>query len=793
MEPRDIGPYRVLSELGRGGFATVFRARDSRDGREVALKVLRTGEGGPGPDDLRRFRREIEAARALEHSGIARVIDASPGESDPPWVAMELIEGEPLSARIAREPLPWRQAVTIARDVADALAAAHARGILHRDVKPSNILLDRDGRPHVVDFGLAKLTAHGSKLTKTGEALGTPTYMSPEQARGEVSSLAPATDVWSLGCVLYEMLAGRPPFEGDTAAAVVGQALVREPVRPRQIRSDIPADLERVVRVCLAKRVRDRYPNAEALGTDLERVLQGQRPRARLPGAWRWRAALAGIAGAAVVWGLALARRQSEAPALAPPSADAPGAEVLAARAAVLRPGDPAAAAEVLRRALAAASGDLGLRVLRADCLREAGAWLEAEAEYGRVLEVEAGHVRARFGRGLTRWLARQAGEGGVGDPGEDLTGVARDEPGAQGAVARAILAIHSGRWDEGERQIAAAGEGWEACLVRGLLWHHFGEGGAEQQRRAVLDFGAAIERGPPSAHVRFERGHAKYLLGDTTGAIEDWNAILVVDPRHKRALVSRGVARQSVGDIPGAIADYGAALAIDPRLTQALWSRGDAKQIVGDYEGAIEDYDAALALDPRAKVALNHRGLAKRAAGDIAGAIADYDVALALDPQDKGVLNNRGLARRAAGDITGAIADYDAALAVDPRYLGALVNRGVARESSGDVAGAIGDYDAALAMDPACKEALYSRAGAKQAVGDPAGAIADYGAALAVDPRYTQALVNRGNARRALGDIVGAIEDYEKALEIAPPDWPDRKGVEGNLRSARALSARGS
>ncbi len=139
----NIGHYETLSELGRGGFATVYRARDTRDGREVALKVMRTGEGAPGPEELRRFKREIELTRTLDHPGIVHVLDSAAEGEAPFWVALELIEGEPLSAVIAREPLPWREAVQIARDVADALAAAHAKGILHRDVKPGNILIGR--------------------------------------------------------------------------------------------------------------------------------------------------------------------------------------------------------------------------------------------------------------------------------------------------------------------------------------------------------------------------------------------------------------------------------------------------------------------------------------------------------------------------------------------------------------------------------------------------------------------------------------------------------------------------
>ncbi|MCI0343678.1 MAG: serine/threonine protein kinase, partial [Planctomycetales bacterium] len=347
------GAYETLSELGRGGFATVHRARNLETGREVALKVLRSGDGGVSAEDLGRFRREIEAARALDHPGIVHVLDASPDGSEPVWVAMELIEGESLSARVTREPLPWREAVEIARGVADAVAHAHSRGILHRDLKPSNILLDRAGRPRVVDFGLAKLATHGSRLTRTGQALGTPAYMSPEQARGEVSSLAPATDVWSLGCVLHEMLTGRPAFEGETDAAVVGNVLLTEPSRVGRLLGDVPRGLDTVVRVSLAKDARRRYAVAGELRDDLDRILRGERLRARLPGAWRWKLGAAALAVAAAVWGGLLARPGAthSPPAAAP--ATSSDAEGLSARARALRQMDPRQAAVLLRRALA--------------------------------------------------------------------------------------------------------------------------------------------------------------------------------------------------------------------------------------------------------------------------------------------------------------------------------------------------------------------------------------------------------------------------------------------------------
>ncbi|MCI0342158.1 MAG: serine/threonine protein kinase, partial [Planctomycetales bacterium] len=458
MEPQVIGPYQILSELGRGGFATVFRARDSRDGRDVALKVLRAVEGRPGPDEIRRFRREVEAARALDHPGIVRVLDASPEGVEPPWVALELVEGESLAARIAREPLPWREAVTIARDVADALAHAHAKGILHRDLKPSNLLLDREGGLHVVDFGLAKLTAHGSKLTRTGQALGTPAYMSPEQARGDVSSLTPATDVWSLGCVLYEMLAGRRPFEGESDPAVVGNVLLAEPPSLRALRGDVPEGVERVVRVCLGKRVGDRYPDAAALRDDLDRVLRGERPKARVPVGRRWKAAAAALASGAAAWGAVAVWRREDAPAPIPTASAPSGVEALAAKARALRQSDPRRAAEILREVLDCTPSRADLLVERGLLLWAVGENAGARDEWGRVPPGSSEGPKARLLLGLEAFFRL---EGAEAMP--HLLAL-QETPGRFGSLARAAILAMDGD-GPGAREALSGMEGWEAHL----------------------------------------------------------------------------------------------------------------------------------------------------------------------------------------------------------------------------------------------------------------------------------------------------------------------------------------
>ena len=237
------GRYRLVELLGQGGMATIYRARDAQLDRDVAVKLLRP-EFGRDPDFLARFRDEARAAASLSHPNIVAVFDFGE-EASGPYIVMELIDGQDL-ASILREngPLPPRQAARVSAEVAKALHAAHVRGIVHRDVKPSNILVGRDGRVKVADFGIAR-ALNESQLTLPGVTMGSVHYFSPEQARGEPATQA--SDIYSLGIVLYESLTGQRPFSGDGAAAVALARLTTTPPRPTALRPGVPAALDQIV------------------------------------------------------------------------------------------------------------------------------------------------------------------------------------------------------------------------------------------------------------------------------------------------------------------------------------------------------------------------------------------------------------------------------------------------------------------------------------------------------------------------------------------------------------------
>ncbi len=268
---RVVGRYVLVRELGRGGMGVVHGAWDTILGRPVAIKsILETAISGRA---LARFEREARAVARLQHEAIIPVHEVG-RHRRLPYIVMSYIDGESLEARLRRGLPPPREAARLIREVAAALAHAHERGVIHRDVKPENVIVDGAGRPHLMDFGLAReVDGQGERITVSGQMVGTPAYMSPEQLNQQEAG--PATDIWALGGTLYRALVGRPPFEAESIVNLARQILVDAVVPPRRQRPAVPADLEAIVLRCLEKAPADRYPSAAALGRDLERFLAG--------------------------------------------------------------------------------------------------------------------------------------------------------------------------------------------------------------------------------------------------------------------------------------------------------------------------------------------------------------------------------------------------------------------------------------------------------------------------------------------------------------------------------------
>jgi len=277
--PCRLGGYELLDELGRGGMGVVYRARQLGLDREVAVKMILRGQLASATDRAR-FRAEAEAAARLDHPNIVPVYEVGESEGRP-FFSMKYIAGRTLSLMLTEHPLPDRDAARIMATVSRAIHFAHEKGVLHRDLKPSNILIDAGGEPHVTDFGLAKRTTDPVSLTKSGAVLGTPSYMAPEQAAGARGEVGPASDVYSLGAVLYHMLTGRPPFQAATPVDTVLLVLEQDPVPPRVINPKVDRDLEMIALRCLQKPADLRYASAESLAQDLEAYLHDEPISAR--------------------------------------------------------------------------------------------------------------------------------------------------------------------------------------------------------------------------------------------------------------------------------------------------------------------------------------------------------------------------------------------------------------------------------------------------------------------------------------------------------------------------------
>jgi serine/threonine-protein kinase len=302
--------YEVLGVLGRGAMGVVYKARQARLGRVVALKMI-LGGGHADPTQRQRFQSEAEAIARLQHPNIVQVFEV--GEHDGlPFFSMEFCPEGSLADRLEGAPLDPRRAGTLVATLARAVQAAHEVRVVHRDLKPGNVLLGSGGTPKVSDFGLAKRLDEGGGQTADGAIIGTPSYMAPEQAGGKTSAVGPAADVYALGAILYELLTGRPPFKPANTLDTIMQVVADEPVPPTQLQSKTPRDLETICLKCLHKEPAKRYTSAAELADDLGRYLAGEpiqaRPVGRLERAGKWvrrnpavAALTAGVAAALVL------------------------------------------------------------------------------------------------------------------------------------------------------------------------------------------------------------------------------------------------------------------------------------------------------------------------------------------------------------------------------------------------------------------------------------------------------------------------------------------------------------
>jgi serine/threonine-protein kinase len=607
--PRVPG-YEVLGELGRGGMGVVYKARHLRLNRPVALKMLLAGDCA-GPRERERFQREAEAVAGPRHENVVRVHDVGDHEGRP-YFTMEYVEGGSLAQHLAGTPQAARPAAALVATLAEAVQVAHQGGIVHRDLKPANVLLTADGIPKISDFGLARRQDDGAGLTQTGAVVGTPSYMAPEQARGQAQAIGPAVDVYALGAILYELLTGRPPFRGETAASTIHQMITQDPVPPSRLNHSVPRDLETVCLRCLHKEPGRRYPSAAALADDLRRFGEGRPIQARPLGwaerCWRWcrrnptaaallatALALAGLASGGGVW---LVQQRAERRAEA------------ARHDAELR-------------------NDVGTAVAQAVSLRKAFHFHEArellEQAGQRLGPAGPGDLRRRVDRGLTdldlaerldaaRFLGATPVEGKF------------DRAGAEPLYASAFAA--AGLGPEGDDGAAVAARVRESAVRAEIVaalddW----AGMTRDLRRRAWLLAVARAADPDPARDRLRQPE---LWQDSASLMQLAGELSVAEVSPQLATALGRVVLTSGGDAVPLLT------VAQARFPQDFWlslELGHALALAHRPDEGLGYFRAALALRPQSSVTCCGLGSALREMGRVDEAIDNYRQAIRLDP----------------------------------------------------------------------------------------------------------------------------------------------------------------
>ena len=791
-----LGHYHVVSAIGAGGMGEVYRATDTRLGRDVALKVL-PGEMAANPDRLERFRREARAVAALNHPHIVTLHSVEEADGVH-FLTMELVEGRSLDSAIPEGGLPVDRLLEIAAALAGALAAAHDKGIVHRDLKPANVMIASDGRVKVLDFGLAKelreadpagATLTSSPHTEIGVVMGTPAYMSPEQVVG--GAIDHRTDIFSLGILLYEMVAGRRPFQGRSSAEITSAILRDTPAAVSEVRADVPGDLARIIRRCLEKDPRHRIQTARDVANEL-RDLARQRSESEAPAA------------------LASARADDRSPQSghrpgwrrhAPPIAGAvlillAGAAYLGTRSGLLRPAPPAAGdtlAPVAIRSIAVLpldnySGDQGqdyfaegmtdelttqlatisrLRVIsRGSVMQFKGANRPPTPEIAKALDVDAivegSVVRSGEKVRITAQLIDARADRHLWARSFERS--TRDVLALQGELASAIAReIHAELTPAEESRLASAPridpEAYDAYL-KGRYF--FNRPSDENLQKAIARFEEAVALEPMFAPAHSGLSDAYLWAGYNEGFLTASEA----RPKAKAAAVR--------------------AIELDDASAEAYTSLANFKLWYEyDWEGSEAAFRRALELNPSYAYARDQFGMGLAFQGRLEEAIAEGRRAAELDPLSPQIPLDATLAFAWKGEFEAARQLVRRASDLDPTFFMAPWIDGWIDLQTGKPEVAVARFQKAETMGaPAFVSAWLAYA--RGASGDRAGAAAGFEALEEKSLGGTPTAFNLALVHLGLGDHARALSELERA-HATDSEWLGWLGLDRTFDPLRS------
>ena len=716
----DLGNFVLVSLLGRGGMGEVLKAWAKALSRYVAVKFVR----GREVEDLKRFIREAQVVARLAHPHIVPVYEIGEREGHP-YLVMQLIDGQPAD----QAKLAPRDIVAVMRDAALALDYAHRQGVVHRDVKPANIMV-AGKRAFVMDFGLARQVNAASSLSQSGRLVGTPHFMSPEQAMGRTSLVDARSDVYGLGATLYALLAGRPPFEGDQVVDLLTQVATAEPRRLGSVRHGVPRDLETIVQKAMEKDRDRRYRTAQELADDLQRYLDGE-PIAARPASMAYRLRkrivkhriVVGVGAAGVVAVFAVG--------------GVVGWQWLAERARAREQSlrDERRQAEIRQAALEREAG-----------LKELGAlWMS-------VVLAREGWYRPQKDPAVTRTEMEAAAA-----PIDGFIEAHPDWP--HGYFIRGRALIYLGREKEAERDLRRAVEleprfapGW-SLLARVVLHKYHGS------QRGDVDFQSQerIEALLQTAADCITRG---WRGGDGQESMRQWGFPRVPDDE-VNATIIHALRLYYVEKEPAKAENF--LREANERSPSAEYCRQLAIW-TPDMEARVALLRRALDIMPHFAESLRLIGRVQQLEGDHRAAVETLTRALKIAP-DTGVYVTRGHSLSALGDHDRAIDDYTRALEINPNHVDALWWRGQAKFQKGDREGAIVDLEEQARLHPKNYKSLSVLAELYYATRQFEKSIATATRALELKASYGRALVMRGLSRLATGARAEATADLEQAL----------------------------